>query len=1357
MAAGKVVNSKAKVSKGTKTVRKQKDDNKTETQKRNKDPKVNVGDVSDVSGEVNVAGRDIYKGFTAEQVTVLIDQIKTGFREKNFDGTCPYKGLDVFDEEDAELFFGRKELVKDLVSRVKDSRTLFVTGPSGSGKSSLVRAGLIPALKNGQIKASKNWLYETMKPGQDAMGELARVASSFAKTTKAKKEVLKEAITDPSIFASWCDIALGNRRDRRAVLFIDQFEEVFTQLNKEKAETFINLLTYAATIENGRVIILFSMRSDFVSNCATYPKLNELLNQEFVQIGSMQPNELVSAIAQPALHVGLQIDPELIAYIINEMKGEPGTLPLMQFALVDLFDSKQKQGEFSALELKDYISRGGIREALKRHADKTLKDIGKDDEKLASTIFKELIVPGQGTQDTRQTVNYDELIRTSIDNRSEKVKAAKVIEKLVAARLIIKDEIGGKDTVTISHEKLIEAWPWLIELVNKNREAMALKREIEKDAANWDKKLYGIIPYTGPKLKFIQEKIKEQKIDLKGLPLDFIKAGQRRQLLNQFLLIGGLSLLFVLLVSANVIFANLRTDAQNKAADAQAAQVKADNNAATAQAASTKANEEAAISRAGELAGQSLAEKDKHFDIAMLLGLEGYHTLINSQTKGTLLTLMDAHPGLDLYLFGHQASVSSLAFSSEGKFLASGSWDKTIIFWDVNKHQPIGDPLKGHTDKITSVAFSPDDKLLVSGSWDGTVILWDVNTHQRIGEPLKGNGQTGKITSVSFGKTNIDNKEMNILAAGSEDGTVNLWDVSNPSAAKQIGNNLQIDQGYSVTSVAISRDRPDGKLLLAAGSNILAVEGYSSVTLWDISDPYQPIHYYSVPSIYGAVSSLAFSPSGGRLAIGSLYYYTMILDLTDPTNISRYTINQGHGNSVLGVAFDPSNDNRLASSSNDNTIKFWDISDLFNIKETNELSGSSSGVTSIAFNPNGKYLASGSSDNAIILWNLSDPKPPSRIATLAGINAAISSVAFMPNNKSPNGDILAAGSYDPIHSIFLWKQQDYENNTSVPTRLSDHTVSLSSINFSSNGNILVSGSWDNTFKLWDMTAPNYKELSSVKNSQTSHVFSVALSPNGNYLAVGGEPPTIGKAPIITLWDVKNPTNPLKTIEGHTYRAGKLKTGIASLTFSPDSNILASGSSDTNIILWDVSDPISPSKITTLSGHSDTVNSLAFSPNGNLLASGSDDNSVIVWSMNVKLKSYKQPLLRLNGHQNAVTGVAFSPDGKILASSSRDNTVILWDISNLNLPYQLATLSDTQWINSISFSPDGKRLAGGGDSGVVIIWDFDPQSWIKKICQRVGRNFTRAEWAKYGFTEHYHKTCDQWPLEPEVTATPTATP
>src|SRR5215208_4984482 len=230
---------------------------------------VKVGNISDVKGEVNIAAGNI--GYTPRQVSALLKQITSTFQSKPFDGRCPYKGLDVFEEKDAELFFGRERLVEDLISRVKESRTIFITGPSGSGKSSLVRAGLIPALKQGRIKSSEEWLYETLKPGRNPIIELGRVASSLSSTLNAGEDIRTKGLQDATVLSQWCEIALRDRREKRAVIFIDQFEEVFTQIGTEEERVrFLDLLTYAATVQRGRVLLLFAMRSDFVSNCATY-------------------------------------------------------------------------------------------------------------------------------------------------------------------------------------------------------------------------------------------------------------------------------------------------------------------------------------------------------------------------------------------------------------------------------------------------------------------------------------------------------------------------------------------------------------------------------------------------------------------------------------------------------------------------------------------------------------------------------------------------------------------------------------------------------------------------------------------------------------------------------------------------------------------------------------------------------------------------------------------------------------------------------------------------------------------------------------------------------------------------------
>jgi len=462
----------------------------------------------DMSGNITIG-----HGFTAEQVSVLITKITSKLQPKPFDGSCPYKGLDIFEEEDAGLFFGRERLIKDLISRVNESHAVFITGPSGSGKSSLARAGLIHALRQGALRDlhSERWLYETMKPGREPINELARVVAGLARTLNAGEDIRSKGGSDVTVLAQWCEIALRDGRDKRAVILVDQFEEVFTQvIREEERQTFLKLLTYAANVENGRIILLCTMRSDFISNCAAYPALNELLNRNFVQIGAMQPEELVSAIARPSLQVGLHIDPDLISKIINEMEGEPGSLPLMQFALKDLFGSQQEDSGVIALTLNDYLARGGIHKALERHADAEFNKLTKAEQALTENLFKGLVEIGRNVPDTRRIAHFEEFASPDVSFYAFE----SVVRRLADARLISTDEdkVLGR-TITLAHEKLIESWPWLRQLVNDNRTFIQLHNQILEDAIEWEKhgkdKSY---LYSGSRLTSVQKTTRDYEI-----------------------------------------------------------------------------------------------------------------------------------------------------------------------------------------------------------------------------------------------------------------------------------------------------------------------------------------------------------------------------------------------------------------------------------------------------------------------------------------------------------------------------------------------------------------------------------------------------------------------------------------------------------------------------------------------------------------------------------------------------------------------------------------------------------------------------------------------------------------------------
>ena len=1260
-------------------------------------PKVQANDDSIAIGGISVGGNvgDIRIGhtigYTADQVSVLLTQIKSEFQVKPFDGRCPYKGLDVFDEEDAELFFGREKLVDELLSRVKDSPTLFVTGPSGSGKSSLVRAGLIPALKQGAIENSARWLYETMKPGRDPIGELGRVASSLAGSTNAEDEVRAKALTDKTIFARWCEIALKDSRDKRAVMFVDQFEEVFTQINKEEERVaFLNLLTHAAAVENGRVIILFSMRSDFVSNCATYPGLNKLLNQQFIQIGAMQPDELVSAMAQPALRVGLRIDPDLIAQVINDMKGEPGALPLMQFTLKDLFDAQQAKGGLIALKLSDYLQHGGIQKSLERHADAAFAKLGRNEQELARSIFSGLIEIGRGTQDTRRTALFDELIPANTNVQD--VEAT--VRKLADARLIITDEQAGKDTVTISHEKLIDAWPWLKKLVNENREVIALQNEIAEDAKEWDEqKRDPSYLYSGARLVNVQEKFATENLVLSSMAKEFIQAGNVRRRRNQAALVGGISAIIVLLLVAVIVFSYQSNQYLEIASTAQAAGAEAIAQKATAQSSAEEAELQANKAHVRELVAQSIASRERDLALSLLLGMEAFRNENNNQTRGLLLDNMLFNPQLLEFLAGQSDVINSVAFSPDGRILASGSADKTILLRDANTRERIGQPLNS-SSAIHSVAFSPDGKLLASGNDDNTVIIWDLTAAQLSGKTLT--EHTDSVRTVAFSP---DGK---LLASGSDDSTVILWDVT---THQPIGQPLA-GHSDSIYSIAFS---PSGQVLVSGSAD-------KTIILWDVAT-HQPIGQ-PLAGHSGSVHTVAFSPDGAILGSGSIDSTIILWDVNTHEIIDQPL--RRHSSLVSSIAFSPDG-KTLASGSYDRTIILWDVATHERIGQP--LKGHSDWLLTLEFSPDGKTLASGSADKAVILWETSIDQRIDQ--PIIGQSGSVNSVVF-----SPDGKMIVSGSHN--NTIILW---DANTHKRLGQPLRGHSAPVRSVTFSRDGNVLASGSDDHAIILWNVA--NQPPIGQPLIGHTGAVYGVAFSPDGKTLASASADKTV------ILWDVGAHQPIGQPLTGHT-------DAVYSIAYSPNGTVLASGSADKTIILWNT---ITHQPISELhADYTNPVTSVAFSPDGKILASGSADGNIILWDMTI------QPPIgqSLSGASSLVAGVTFSPDGKLLAAGLYDTTIMLWDVDMRERIGQPLS-GHTGSIHGVAFSPDGITLASGSIDNNIILWDMDSESWITKSCQRAGRNFTRVEWAQYFQTKEYRKTCDQWQLELESSPSPGPTP
>lgn len=1139
-------------------------------------------------------------------------------------GPAPYKGLDIFDTQDADLFFGREKLTAQLAGRLQEGeQLLFVVGASGSGKSSLVRAGLVPALTRGKPVMdgssppgiSPTWLVHVIQPTSQPLESLASALCQDEPSLRSMTTLIDDLRHDPRSMHLCARRLCQEKTAEHLLLVVDQFEELFTlcQDEDQRSAFIANLLTAVDPQVSGPIHVVVTLRADFYSQCAQYPDLRQQLALHQEYIGPMNSEELRMAVEEPARRNNWDFEPGLVDLILREVRGQPGSLPLLSHALLETWHRRLGR----IMTLKSYAEAGSVHGAIAHTAETVYQqELDEAQQFIARHIFLRLTDLGEDTPETRRRVQLPELL-PSADQRSQ---VEVVLDKLVAARLVI----VSQDYVEVSHEALIREWPTLRSWLEADREGVRLHHQLAEAALAWeamDQDESAL--YRGARLAAALEWAQDHGDQVNLLEQTFLQASQdlveRRQQeqaranrWRRWLATGLAGILLVAILSTAFAFYQ-RNRAEN----------------------------EAHLATSRRLAAAAINNLSMDPQLSSLLALEAVAEVqdaslpVPREAEEALHQSLQAASLLEMLINAHRGGITSIDFSPDGERLVSVGKDRTLKVWDSGSGELLKSILASYVD-LTKVAFSPDGDHIAAGDHDRTAKIWDSHSLNQL-STLEGH-ESGVI-ELAF------SPEGDRLVTSSTLGFQGqiVWDL--PSG-------LQIGNFFGHTGTVADIDfRPDGKQIATA-----SIDG--SVRLWD-ANTFEQLSVLNEGQLM--MFAVEYNPDGTLLAASGEAGKVTIWDVESGDVLQTF---HAHADWMLDIEFSPDG-SWLATSSLDGTAKIWEISTG---QELLQLSGHTDGIVSLAFHPEGGRLATASQDGTIRIWNVSLSREYLSFPTGGGSGR----IAF-----SPDGSLLAAGTGREeevqggkvlIGEVHVWNLESGDE----PVKFSggNHQGGVEAVVFSPDGSRLASVGSDDSLKVWSRS--NGKLIANTGELGLTFIHDVVYTPDGNLLIVGGESysleyfdaSTITKLDDFTvnsavdglaispdgqLCAVTNRSGYVILIDrsGNTIQTLYASTDeILDITFNSAGDKLALASADSKVSIWQLGQD-QPQLI--LRGHSAPVMGVDFSPDGSLIATASQDGTARLWDAT---SGEELLLLKAEGDFGLVD-VAFSPDGKMLATSGDD--------------------------------------------------------------------------------------------------------